>query len=327
MLNHPDHWVWDFWTADDGQEHHCFYLHAPTSLGHPDRRHRAARIGRATSRDLVTWTVREPVLGPGGADSFDAHATWTGSTVLGDDGLWRTFYTGARFLHDEPVHTNVESVGVAVSADLVHWEKRPGPVTRADPRWYETLGASTWPEEAWRDPWVFRDPSGQGWHMLVTARALDGAPVDDRGVIGHATSPDLETWTVQPPLSSPGAGFGHLEVPQVVQVEGRWFLLFSCGPSTLAASSAVREVAPGTWSLPLDSPVGPYPVERAAPLTEHGWYSGRAVRQHDGTWSLLAFENPPAGRAFRGVVSDPMPLVLDDGHLHLTATATGHVAP
>ena len=37
------------------------------------------------------------------------------------------------------------------------------------------------------------DPDGDGWHMLITARAAHG-PVDDRGVVGHAWSADLRTW-------------------------------------------------------------------------------------------------------------------------------------
>ena len=45
----PDHWLWDFWLADDGRTHHLFYLHAPKSLGNPDLRHRNARIGHASS--------------------------------------------------------------------------------------------------------------------------------------------------------------------------------------------------------------------------------------------------------------------------------------
>lgn len=318
MLTHPGHWVWDFWLADDGERFHCFYLHAPTSLGDPERRHRAARIGHAVSEDLSQWTLLPQLFEAGEPGSFDEGATWTGCTVRGDDGLWRTFYTGARFLHPEPVHTNIETVGVAVSTDLIHWDKRPGPVTRADSRWYETLGSSAWPEEAWRDPWVFRDPSGQGWHMLVTARANTGELLD-RGVIGHATSPDLDTWQVQPPLSAPGSGFGHMEVPQVAQMDGQWTLLFSCGSTLLARTNPARTADPGTWTLPIEGPIGPYPVHRARPLTTHELYSGRVAQQRDRSWALLAFHNPPPDIPFSGGVSDPLPLhAAVDGHPRLS---------
>ena len=47
--------------------------------------------------------------------------------------------------------------------------------------------------------------------------------------MGHAVSPDLRSWEVRPPLSSPTpAGFGQLEVIQVEEVYGRAVLIFSC---------------------------------------------------------------------------------------------------
>jgi hypothetical protein len=33
------------------------------------------------------------------------------------------------------------------------------------------------------DPWLFADPDGDGWHILITARANHG-PTDDRGLEG-----------------------------------------------------------------------------------------------------------------------------------------------
>ena len=79
---------------------------------------------------------------------------------------------------------------LATSTDLVTWTRDPtNPLLRADPRWYEVLGEG-WPGENWRDPWVYRDPGGAGWHMFLTARARTG-PEDGRGVVGAAWSPDL----------------------------------------------------------------------------------------------------------------------------------------
>ena len=153
-FNLADHWVWDFWLADDGERHHLFYLHAPKSLGNPDLRHRNARIGHATSADLRDWTDHGRAFDPGSPGSFDGSATWTGSVVRGPDRLWRMFYTGSRFLSADS-NANIEAIGLATSPDLFSWTKRPGPICSADSQWYETLGTSSWPEEAWRDPWVF----------------------------------------------------------------------------------------------------------------------------------------------------------------------------
>lgn len=322
MLSLPESWAWDFWIADDGDSFHLFFLNASRSLGDPHRRHRAARIGHATSSDLREWTIEDAsVIEPGPSGSFDDTATWTGCVVRGDDGLWRMFYTGSRFLHPEPDYANIETVGVAVSDDLIRWEKRPVPVTRADARWYETYegGTDGWKEEAWRDPWVFRDPEGNGWHMLVTARAKDGE-LDDRGVIGHAWSADLDAWEVLPPLSAPGSGFAHLEVPQVAQVEGQWYLLFSCGTDALSEDNAARRGDVGTWSLAISSPTSTFEISAAEPLTTSAWYSGRVVPDRTGQWVLIGFDSAP-GQTFPGVIADPIPVAIAENRLRTDETA------
>lgn len=316
MLTFSDRWAWDFWLAQDEDQFHLFFLNAPHSLGDPSRRHRAARIGHAVSNDLHDWDVRGQAFDAGARGSFDETATWTGCVIKGDDDLWRMFYTGSRFLHPEPHYANIETVGVAVSSDLVTWQKLPGPITRADPRWYETYAPGTgWKEEAWRDPWVFRDPTGPGWHMLVTARSNEGA-LDDRGVIGHAYSHDLQTWEVLPPLSDPGAGFGHLEVPQVVQIDGQWMLVFSCPPSHLSVDNPARRDNPGTWTVPVAAPHEHMDVRAARPLTSAHHYSGRLVADRDDRWSLMCFIGAEPGKDFRGVISDPVSVSIDaDGYL------------
>ena len=45
VLSLPDAWAWDFWTADDGERLHLFYLNAPRDLGDPELRHRFAGVG------------------------------------------------------------------------------------------------------------------------------------------------------------------------------------------------------------------------------------------------------------------------------------------
>jgi hypothetical protein len=59
-------------------------------------------------------------------------------------------------------------------------------------------------------------------------------------VIGHATSSDLLHWEVQPPLSEPGSGFGHVEVVQVAVVDGTPVGLFSCLGSELSQDRRAR---------------------------------------------------------------------------------------
>jgi beta-fructofuranosidase len=302
-----DSWVWDFWLADDGDEFTMFYLFAPKTLGDPHLRHRNARIGRATSRDLFTWEDHGEVLAPGAAGDFDASATWTGSVVRADDGTWRMFYTGSHFPSPDS-HTNIESIGAATSVDLVTWTKLRGSVVQADPRWYETLGTSEWPEEAWRDPWVFRDPSGGGWHMLITARARTGANLG-RGVVGHATSDDLRSWQVRPALSTADSGFAHLEVCQLVDIGGTHVLVFSASSDTLSGVRAGGQG--GIFVIDDVDPHGPFDIGQAVLLTDERLYSGRVTRDRSGDTVMLAFENGSASGEFVGKISDPLAIGRD----------------
>jgi beta-fructofuranosidase len=312
----PGHWIWDSWTAVDGDTTHLYYLRAPRSLGDPDLRHRNASIGHATTTDpdLRQWTDHGVVLERGPAGSLDASATWTGSIVRDPSGLWRMHYTGSVFLRDD-AGLNVETVLAATSSDLHHWDRVPGWALSADPRWYETLADATWREEAWRDPWVEPDPGGDGWHMLVTARAPEdssgGDPLD-RGVVGHAKSRNLVTWTTTAPLSQPGSGFAHLEVLQVATVEGRRVLVFSCAGSDLAGARAGDPG--GIFALPLadDEPFGDAPLDlpRAHLVVGEELYAGRVVHTARGA-ALLGFENVSTDGNFTGRILDPLPLRWD----------------
>jgi beta-fructofuranosidase len=192
----------------------------------------------------------------------------------------------------------------ATSEDLITWRRYGDrPLIEADPRWYEGDGRD-WYELAWRDPWVFRDPDGRGFHALLTARAGHGDPAT-RGVIGHATSEDLVTWTVRPPVTTPG-WYGHLEVPQLERVGDRWWLLFSTPPGP-------RHPGHGTHLLSADDPLGPYEWTTHQPLDadpDGTRYGGRLVHTPDG-WQLLAWlQHGPDG--FVGELADPVPVRLDD---------------
>lgn len=310
MLDPDDRWIWDFWHAEHDGVHHLYYLQAPKSLGDPELRHRNATIGHATSTDLTEWTEHGTVLEPGGPGRPDATATWTGSVVRADDGAWWMFYTGSTFL-TEDTHTNVEVILAARSDDLHTWVKDESFVLRADPRWYETLGGSAWPEEAWRDPWLYRD--GDTWHMLITSRSNAGDEWD-RGVVGHATSPDLSTWTVQPPLTAPGAGFAHLEVFQDVRIGDQRIIVFAAHHDVIGASKRRAGATTGTFAAPWTDHIE---LERAVNLTGPNMYSGRIIHTSAGPM-LLAFRLFDASGHFLGGISDPVSVELVDGWVTLT---------
>jgi beta-fructofuranosidase len=302
-LRLPDDWVWDFWTATDGEAVHLFYLKAPRSLGDPDLRHWHARVGHAVSRDLVDWAVLPDALGPGAPGAFDDRSIWTGSIVRRGD-RWLMFYTGLS--HGDG--GAVQRIGCAESRDLTTW-RRTGSVLEADPRWYETALAPG-DDEHWRDPWAFVGPDG-AIHLLITARARDGE-TDGRGVVAHAWTQDLERWTVGPPVSEPG-WFRQLEVPQLFEDGGRWFLLTN---AWLADHGPRRTQQPGfrrlggSFVLPGDGPLGPFHAADAQPLVADercSLYAGRLVRARD-EWHHLAWRNVDPDGSFIGEIANPTPV-------------------
>ena len=272
------HWLWDFWFARDGEDVHVFYLQAPRSLGDAELRHVNATIGHAVSRDLRRWRVLPDALGAGGPGAFDDLATWTGSVVR-HDGRWRMYYSGI----SRADGGKVQRIGSAVSDDLVRW-RREGVLLEADARWYD--------REHWRDPWVAWDAERRCFDMVVCAKR------GGRGIVGHAASPDGLAWTAGPPLSPPTRHF-HIEVPQLVRLDGAWRILF-CDDTS----------GSGLHYLSAPDRLGPYPAGSrdllpAARPRRH--YAGKLL-EHRGETLLLAWLMEDGDGAFVGELGDPMPV-------------------
>ena len=307
MLRVASSWVWDFWLADDGDLFHLFFLKAPRALGDPDRRHRHATVGHAVSLDLTDWVEVADALTPSPGPAFDDLAIWTGSVVRDGTG-WRMFYTGI----DRADLGRVQRIGAAVSGDLLTWTRVSAePVLVADPRWYATAASA--PAEFWRDPWVFADPEGDGWHMLVTAR-LRGTERYDDGVLAHARSHDLATWEVQPPVSGDPSGFGQIEVPQVRVVDGRPVLVFTCHPEEQSDARRAEHGEWCTWSVvgePGGSLHGPWDVSKAVPFrAEPTLFAAPLVQRRDGSWVLVGFRNQEPQGIFSFEIIDPVEVAV-----------------
>jgi beta-fructofuranosidase len=314
----PDDWIWDSWLVDDGERYHLFFLRAQRALLDPGLRHTRATIGHAVSTDLHEWTYLGETLRPD-PDGWDDLALWTGSVVRGDDGVWRMFYTAicnrGHVLKDQ-------RIGVVESDNLHTWRRvTDHPVVVADPRWYKTLDEDATASETWRDPFVFRDPAGDGWRMLVCARAV-GAASNDDGVLAEARSADLIEWEVGPPVCEPGAGFGQLEVAQVRMIDGRPRLVFTCHPQEMTAE---RRAASGdfcTWSLTGRTQTGPWDITQAQPFrAEPDLFAAPLVQQRDGTWALVGFRNQEPQGILSFDILDPIPVQIVDGAIQAVRPA------
>ena len=308
-LKLPGQWVWDSWFVRDGEDFHVFYLQASRGLLDSNRRHRNVSVGHAVSKDLTNWTVLPDALTPSEPSAakrtFDSWTTWTGS-VIQNKGLWHMFYTGT----SREDSGAVQSIGHATSADLITWTKQDADEPlRASGEHYSTLDDALWPDEAFRDPWLFKLPSDpDNWHMLFTARGREGE-YGQSGVAGRAVSNDLKKWSLLPPLNAVNQGFGEIEVLQFEIVDGVPILLFCCGSQWLSPERKSQEPG-GVYSLVVDPELTSVDFSKSVWFQRPGLYASRLVQDALGKWNLLGFWDVVDGK-FVGELSDPIAVTAD----------------
>jgi beta-fructofuranosidase len=201
-------------------------------------------------------------------------------------------------------------------------------VLEADPRWYELLDPSRWRDQSWRDPWLFREPGDDGFHVLITARSRSAVP-DGAGVIARARSDDLTEWEVLPPLT-PAGEFAQVEVPQLIRTDGRCDLLVSCLAEDHSRQRRQRLATrgqTGTFAFTGASSFGPYTAadEPLTPIdgTLGPLYAGRLIEVEPGSWSFMAFRGD-GDRSFVGELTDPLPVRFgEDGAIVVGSAYAG----
>lgn len=310
-LHLKDKWVWDFWFAKDRGDYHIFYLQAPRALVDPEIRHWHASVGHAVSKDLRHWqTLPDAVLPSTHEDAWDSLTTWTGS-IIQHKGTWYMFYTGT----DRSDQGLVQRIGLALSDDLQNWRRYDhNPIITLDPAWYELLDKDIWYEQTWRDPWVFACDGK--FHALITARSKQGDP-KARGVIGHAVSDDLLHWEIGAPLAEPGE-FAYLEVPQLVAINHKWYLIFCVEKEKYAPQRLARKkgkAVTGTHYLIAEQPLGPFRLPENDVLygdQAGSSYSGKLIQDHTGEWKFMAALFKGGANGFVGDISDPMPVHIGE---------------
>lgn len=323
MIQLDDKWIWDSWYAHDGEKWHGYFLQADKSIGNPELRHFNVTQGHAVSYDLVNWFHLGTCFKPSETEAWDDYTTWTGSVVKGDDGNWHLFYTGSKRSEDGIY----QRIGHATSPDLHNWV-RVGDglcldLTGPNAHLYETEHQrGFWHDRAMRDPWVMQDPDGDGWLMYFTARHAGIAEGNAGGTIGFATSPDLVTWQLQPPILAPGT-YGQLEVPQVFEVNGLWYCLFCTAAAHWSEAELAKWGPPvtGNHYLVSENPRGPFRLpdapffDGALPCKR---YAARILQTAEGL-SMIGFAD--GGREnFAGYILDPVPVFQDpDGNLTFDA--------
>jgi beta-fructofuranosidase len=163
--------------------------------------------------------------------------------------------------------------------------------------------------------------------------------------VAHARSRDLVEWEVLPPLVPPGE-FAQVEVPQLVQLDGRWLLLVSCHAEDHSEQRRRRLSVPGvtgTFAFTATSPSGPFAPPSGDPIALPGGplgplYAGKLVEAEPGSLRFMGFRGD-GDHAFVGELTDPLPIDHDgNGGLRVAAAtqlahrpsqppSTGRMAP
>jgi beta-fructofuranosidase len=252
----PDRVLHDTWVFVHDEHVHLFYL----AMQVGNNQHRL--IGHAVSSDWLHWEELPYIDLAGPEGSWDAGRVGTGHTFRGTDGRFYMAYTG----RIDPQ----EDVGLAVSDDLIHWSK-----VRTTPVWPQSLGSpyeSDFRErgvpQAWRDPFVTTLPDG-GRYALLCAKRGDG-PLAARACVAVARVNETHDWTTLPPLATPPL-FSTMEVPEVFEMAGRWWLTFNAhGGWGRRLDTATRDDTGGSYYLVADEPFGEWRVPKDSLLIGSG---------------------------------------------------------
>ena len=213
---------------------HVFYIERRLQEGTPFYPGHEIYLGHASTADLLTFEVHEPVMLVRPGTWEEAHV-WAPS-IIKHDGRYVMAYTGLnRHLSQD--------IGLAASRDLFDWQRLEGnPLGLARGKSW----AAWWPDRisSCRDPHLFAH-EGRFW-MAYTANTREGA-----ACVALCSSPDLRQWTdLGPILIGPAEGYepnptgghtqGSLESPQLVFRAGAWRLIFK---------AAVRGTKTRNWMV------------------------------------------------------------------------------
>lgn len=212
--------------------YHVFYLSTPKTG--EDRRIRWAHI---SSRDLLHWREHPDAI----------EGCLTGS-IIERAGVFHAFTTEGG------------AIGHAVSRDLETWRKDARFRLPIDPRWYEA---------SWRDPCVVWNPKDRQYWMAICGRTKTDGSNPLTGCVALATSPDLEHWTVQPPLWAPQFST-WLECPDLFPYGEKWVLGYYWRQTRVRMA---------------DSPAGPW--QRPAVDSPTHWNCSAAKTMWDGRRRIL----------------------------------------
>lgn len=176
-------------------------------------------IAHAVSNDGMSWRRVENALFVGNPGEWDDDMLWT-MDIYASNELFEMYYTGLQ----RKDRGKISRVGLAISGDLVHWEKVNNNIFPFESKgpYYETLFNNPRNWLSFRDPYRF-DHDGKSY-FLICARACEG-PTSRRGCVGLVEKKD-DKLEYLPPLLNPLV-YDDIECPCVFELNERFYLLGS----------------------------------------------------------------------------------------------------
>lgn len=220
---------------------YLYYLHAHRN---PEKYGEGTSWYLITTSDFVHYTEFGEVL-PHATKEYQDLNAFTGSIIKQKD-TYYLYYTGYNAYeqycsHDVPL----QAIMLAVSKDLIKWEKLPQYTFYTSDDIYEMSD--------WRDPFVFKNEATGKYCMLIAARENKG-PMRRRGCIGLCTSENLLDWNIESPFFSPGLYMTH-ECPEVFQMGDWWYLIYSTFSERFATHYRMAKFVNGPWIVSEDDTI------------------------------------------------------------------------
>ena len=258
-------------------------------------------IAHAVSDDGLHWRRVKNAIFISDPKAWDDDMLWT-MHVTPDpykEGGWRMFYTG--LCMEE--RGRIQRVGLARSEDLFNWEKDTSgsyPLEVTDTYYEHSLDQGRhW--VSFRDPFCFQE-NGES-HLLVAARVKEG-PIIRRGCVALVRETEENHFEFCPPLFHPRR-YDDIEVPNLVKIDGRYFLI----------GSIREDIKVHYWYA--DEFQGPYRNFADNVLMPQGSYAARVARDGD-RWLVWNFFFKGLEEIGKQLLAPPKELAVDEnGELRL----------
>lgn len=212
LYKSPDFGINDSWYAYHNSTYYAYYL------THADRGWSGQGIACSTSRDLLHWDYFGMILEKN-PDGWDNTGLATGS-VVEYNGRWYMLYTGNG---DRPDRS--DGIGLAVSDDLLHWERvGDAPVLpRRDPYTLPSAEGDV-PCRLLADPYITPNPIDGLYYVYINSYALD-MPFGQRGCQAVFRTRDMINYEpCDIALKEPY--YDRIETAQMFAYKDKYFLYF-----------------------------------------------------------------------------------------------------